>query len=150
MLAGCSSMERVVVDASVAVKWFVAERDTDRALRLRDSYLSGGLELVAPSLIYYEAANALRFHPYYGLTETELLKAITALRNMQIAIEPTTETWHKAFEVSKSEGIAVYDAIYIATSMTLDAKLVTSDRVLIERLSENMKGGITLLGESSF
>ncbi len=140
-------MERMVIDASVAVKWFVSERNTDKALRLKDLYLNGALELIAPTLIYYEVANALRFHPYYRLTETELLNIITVLRDMQIVIEPTAETWFRAFKTSISEGIAVYDAIYIATSLTLDAKLVTGDERLIERLSEKVKRKVTSLDE---
>jgi len=142
-------MERAVVDASVAVKWFISERDTDKALKLRDLYLSGSLELAAPTLIYYEVANALRFHPYYGLTEAELLNTVTELRDMQMVIEPTVETWLKTFEISVSEGISIYDAIYIAESLTLDAELVTSDKRLVEDLSENRKQRITLLGETS-
>lgn len=149
MLEGRASVERIVVDASVAVKWFIAERGADNALRLKDSYLSGRLELAAPALIYYEVANALRFHPYYRLTETELLNAVVALRDMQIAIEPTTEIWLRAFEISMLEGVAVYDAIYIATSLALDAKLVTSDEKLIEKLSEDVRRRITLLSELS-
>ena len=58
MLEGCAGMERIVIDASIAVKWFVAERDVDKALRLKDSYPSGGFELAAPVLIYYEVADA--------------------------------------------------------------------------------------------
>ena len=61
-------MERTIIDASIAVKWFVAERDSEKALTLRGMYEREKIELVAPSLIYYEVANALRFHPHYKLT----------------------------------------------------------------------------------
>jgi predicted nucleic acid-binding protein len=37
VLEGCEGLERLVVDASVAVKWFVPEKDSDKALRLKDS-----------------------------------------------------------------------------------------------------------------
>jgi predicted nucleic acid-binding protein len=100
-------MKRRVVNASVAVKWFVSEKDADKALRLRDSYLTGSLELAAPTLIYYEVANALRFHLYYRLNETELLNAIPALKDIQIAIEPPNEMWFRAFKTSISEEVAV-------------------------------------------
>lgn len=67
MLKRCAGVERIVVDASVAVKWFAAERDVDKALKLKDSYQAEDLK-VAPTLISYEVMNALRFHPYYRLT----------------------------------------------------------------------------------
>ncbi len=142
-------MEKVVIDASVAVKWFVTEKDSDKALKLRDSYQRGNFELVAPTLIYYEVLNALRFHPHYKLTEAELLNVVAALRGMQIVTETTTEMWFRAFEVSISQNITVYDAVYIGISLVLDTKIVTSDKRLAERLDDNIKKKIKLLGELS-
>ena len=60
-------MERVpknlVVDASVAAKWFVPETDSDKAVTLRNRHVEGGLTLMAPDLLIYEVANALVYHP---------------------------------------------------------------------------------------
>jgi len=33
-------MEEVVIDSSVAVKWFSNEEDTDKALKLRDRHVN--------------------------------------------------------------------------------------------------------------
>ncbi|HVG07663.1 MAG TPA: type II toxin-antitoxin system VapC family toxin, partial [Thermoanaerobaculia bacterium] len=48
-------MTRIVVDASVAIKWFLPEQHSLQALRL----LEGGRELVAPDLIWAEIGNVL-------------------------------------------------------------------------------------------
>ncbi len=48
-------MRGYVVDASVAVKWLVAESLSDEA----SSLLDAGLTLLAPALLFAEAANAL-------------------------------------------------------------------------------------------
>jgi len=48
-----------VVDASVAVKWFVTERDTENALKVLDCCLAGRFGLLVPTLICYEVADAL-------------------------------------------------------------------------------------------
>lgn len=140
-------MERTVIDASIAVKWFVNEKDSDKALRLRASYLNGDVELVAPNLILYEVANALRFHPHYELTEANLLDSITALRDMQIAMDPTTDAWLQAFNASLSQDLSVYDAVYIAMSVVLDARLVTSDKKLFEKLDQSTRNRVILLEE---
>ena len=50
-----SILSRVVVDASVAIKWFVPEIHADAARRL----LREGMTLLAPDLIWAEVANAL-------------------------------------------------------------------------------------------
>lgn len=47
-----------VIDSSVAFKWFVAEVDTDRAIRLRDDFLTGAIELVAPDFFPIEIAHS--------------------------------------------------------------------------------------------
>jgi predicted nucleic acid-binding protein len=69
---------------------------------------------------------------------------------MQIAIDPTTEMWSRAFKTSIYEEISVYDAIYMAASLVLDAKMVTSDEMLIERLSSSAKKRVILLTELNF
>ena len=45
-------MERrqIVVDASVVVKWFVEEEYGREARLLRDAYVNGLIDLIAPSL----------------------------------------------------------------------------------------------------
>lgn len=79
----------------------------------------------------------------------ELFDAITALREVQVAIEPTTEMRLSTLKTSISEGIAVYDAIYVAVALMLNAKLVTSDETLVERLSKDIKRRTTLLSKLS-
>jgi len=48
-----------VLDCSTAFKWVVAETDTPKAVRLRDDFRNGALELLAPDLFPTEIANAL-------------------------------------------------------------------------------------------
>ena len=56
----------IVIDASVSVKWFIPEKDTEKAMKLRAKHTEGTINLVAPDLILYEVANTLRFHPTLG------------------------------------------------------------------------------------
>jgi len=53
-------MERIVIDASVVVKWFVDEEGSEGALAIRKKYAEGEAEIIAPELILFEALNALR------------------------------------------------------------------------------------------
>ena len=48
-------MSRLVVDASVAVKWFLPEAQSDAARAL----LGSGHDLIAPELVYAELGIAL-------------------------------------------------------------------------------------------
>lgn len=46
-----------IVDASVAIKWFVEEPDSPAAHRLLETHRIGTTSLVAPDLLIYEVAN---------------------------------------------------------------------------------------------
>lgn len=50
----------VVADASVIVKWFIEEQDSDKALILRDRHISGVMTISIPVLALYEILNALK------------------------------------------------------------------------------------------
>ncbi|MGB9895581.1 MAG: type II toxin-antitoxin system VapC family toxin [Thermoproteota archaeon] len=54
-------MSTVVVDASVIVKWFVEEENSDNAIKIRDKYIEGEIKLVAPEIITFEVLNALYY-----------------------------------------------------------------------------------------
>ena len=51
--------DHVVVDASVAVKWLVAEVYSEEALTLVTSWVGAGVTPVAPYLMPAEVSNAL-------------------------------------------------------------------------------------------
>ena len=50
-------MPKLVVDASVVIKWFVPEPFSLEARRILDDYRAGSLDLVAPDLLNAEVGN---------------------------------------------------------------------------------------------
>ncbi|HUY12806.1 MAG TPA: type II toxin-antitoxin system VapC family toxin [Terriglobia bacterium] len=50
---------RVVLDASVAVKWLLPEADSEKAQDVLLDWNAGRLELVVPGLLLAEVANVL-------------------------------------------------------------------------------------------
>jgi hypothetical protein len=50
---------KYVLHSSVAFKWVVPEIDSDKALRLRDDFNRGFVELIAPDVFPSELAHAL-------------------------------------------------------------------------------------------
>jgi predicted nucleic acid-binding protein len=120
-----------VIDASVAAKWFLQEPDTDHALALRDGHAAGRVLLTSPSIMPYEVANALRFHPAVG---SELLaEHIEDLFILQVGIDPVSdESLSGAVRVAYRLGLTVYDACYIALAERLRCPLFTADEVQLE------------------
>ncbi len=98
--------ETAVVDASVVAKWFLSERDSEAALSLRDRHVGGEVRLVAPDLMIYEVANALRYHPAIG--SDRLADHIGDVFALDIGLDPASET---ALTAAIRTAIALADRI---------------------------------------
>ena len=129
----------LILDASVAVKWFTMEPLRDKALIIRDKYVNGELDLEAPSLLYYEVANALRYNPRFGIEEVR--SAVRALEDLAITIyDFKGELASRAVELAYRFGITVYDAAYVSLAAIRNATLYTADKEVVMKVSsENVK-----------
>jgi len=135
-----------VLDASVAVKWYVKEDMRDIALRLRDHFVSELVDLEAPSLILYELGNALRHHP--GSTATECAEAVKQLQNIGMVFhELDGKLIDLAANLAYEEKITFYDAVYLALAKDLHTALITADVSLRDQIREQNKSSVVLLKE---
>jgi predicted nucleic acid-binding protein len=137
-------MEKVVIDASVLVKWFVQELDSDRALVLRDKHVNGEIELAAPILILYETLNALR---YTGLFSSRQLKEIAvSIQNYGISFFGLEgKTGELTLDAVEENDLTIYDGAYLGLAMNLEAELVTADHKLVARLGKDYAKRVKLL-----
>ena len=127
--------KKVVVDASVVVKWFVEEEYSKEALILRDSFVDGVTDLIAPSLLCFEVINALKHSGAFG--EDELKEVLRALDDYQITFFDLDEGYgEKAIEIAMRKGIAIHDAAYVALALAEDATLYTADEKLLGKVKE--------------
>ncbi|MHC1629160.1 MAG: type II toxin-antitoxin system VapC family toxin [Candidatus Nezhaarchaeales archaeon] len=136
-------LKKIVVDASVAVKWFAPEPHYERALALREAFLIDQIEMAAPSLIIYEVANALRFHRIYRFSSEEISNAIRSLLNLKFIKQLRSKAWIEAVLLSMNKDVSIYDSVYAALAIDLKATLITSDKELYKKLGDEV--AITLL-----
>lgn len=116
----------IVLDASVAVKWFTEEENTDLALKIRDRYFKEDLTIYAPVLIIYEVENALRFKP--DVDEDLVSEWVKDLLNMQFElIASSHELCALSIDLSFKHEISAYDGTYLALARLLGAKVITDD-----------------------
>jgi len=129
-------MERakeIVVDASVAARWYVKEDWSHKALELRDDFRGGKLGLISPRLLLYEVANGLRYSP--ELSTEEISDAIDSLVGMQIGLTDfNTRQWRNAVKNALVFGISLYDSAYYTTAETYSLKLVTADKHFFQKI----------------
>jgi len=134
-----------VVDASVIVKWFIPEADSDKAWMLKDLLTRKEVSLYSPRYALVEVANALTLHPIVKLSEDDIIDAISASEGMVILADLTREEWRTAIKLAREIPTAVYDSAYLALSLNMNAKLITADSKLYARLPENLKLHLVLL-----
>ena len=130
-------MPDVVVDASVVVKWYIPERDHEPARDLRDDYLDGTHDLVAPALLPFETINALRYSDHYD--GDRLREASESLPDYGIELVPYREVGPVA-EIADELDIPIYDASYVALAEKRDSVVFTVDSKLIDALDGESSG----------
>jgi predicted nucleic acid-binding protein len=135
---------RLVVDASVAFKWFVIEGEehVQEAWRLLEGHRVESTPLVAPDLLRLEVLNALKSR---RVPEPAILRAADALDGFRLEWRQIGGALSRtAAEIALQHRLSLYDAAYAALALELDAELVTADR----RLAESGACRIRLLGDS--
>jgi len=125
----------LVIDASVAAKWFIPEEDSDKASRIVKSYADGKIDLYAPDLLVYELANVLRYRP--DITEEALSDNIEELFKLQLSlIPPSSDIVSVAAEKARDLDLSTYDACYVVIAQAIAANLVTADTELYKKCKE--------------
>ena len=122
-------MTRVVVDTSVAVKWFLPEEFSLTARML----LAADYQLLAPDLLWAELGNVLWKRQRCG--ELEQRTAMRLLRDFsRLPIEfHAAERWTEAaLDLAMQQGMTVYDGLYLALAAGNECRVVTADRRLYE------------------
>ena len=122
-----------VVDASVAVKWVVAEDGSDAAAALLD-----GRPLVAPELILPECANILWKKATRGeLTADEASLAANLLARMEVELVGHRPSMPAALGLALRLGHPAYDCAYLALAIERDLPMVTADRRLVRAVQKD-------------
>jgi len=124
-------MRRYVVDASVAVKWFVPEIHSAEALRL----LSLDCELLAPDLLPSEFGNILWKKTRRGeIRVPEAVETFHALAAVPLRFSSAPSLLEPAYLLAVEFGRTVYDSLYLALALLERCPMVTADRKLVNAL----------------
>lgn len=116
----------LVIDASVAIKWFVEEELNEEAIALTER----GYELVAPDLIFAEVANVLRRRVRLGhVVEKQAAISVANLGRAFARMVRSPELIDEAFEKSAILDHSIYDVMYLICALRqADGILVTADK----------------------
>ncbi|MBI4999840.1 type II toxin-antitoxin system VapC family toxin [Candidatus Gottesmanbacteria bacterium] len=106
-------MEKVIVDTSVIVKWFIEEKESPRALKLLNDYKNASLKILLPEITGLELANALFFGAdFRGKLLQQVLSLFYSLQFLFVPIDKPllieTVSFMERFKITS------YDALFIA------------------------------------
>lgn len=127
--------EEYVVDSSVVTKWFLIESDSKLAIGLRDDFATGRVSLVAPTLLFYEVMNALRYSALFD--EADLVRAAKSLSKYQFGVwRPRGKLLELSAMLSLRQDLTIYDACYVALAQRIRSKVITEDKEILDKFPD--------------
>ena len=122
----------LVVDANVALKWFVPERGHEAAVAL----LRNGGDLLASDWLLIEIANALWKQWRRNAIDPEQIDDILEMLPQILVLSDARPLVGRASGIARSLDHPVYDCLYLALAEANRAPLITDDRTLLRKAAE--------------
>ena len=134
---------RLVVDVSVAVKWYIPEAGSIQAAALLESER----QLLAPDLLVAEFGNVLWKKIRRGELAADEAQAIAdaLVSACPMTLYPSSALLGTALEIATSFQRSVYHATYLALAVAEECSLVTADAKLFHALSGTELASFVLL-----
>ena len=124
-------MTRIVVDGSVAAKWYFDEPGHEAADRILTSRIAGEHELLAPDLIVPEFVNVLWKRVRRQECSRAAAQVVLELWETDCpALVASSQLVNQAFQLAAALDQSVYDCLYLALALAVEAPLATADRQL--------------------
>ena len=125
-------MSKLVVDASVVVKWVVSETESEEAAKLIKA-----APIAAPDLLIAECANILwKKVRRKELRADEAFLAARLIERADIELCPSRNLLETATRVAVELDHPAYDCIYLALAELNDWRFVTADGRLLRKLAQ--------------
>ena len=125
-------MKLFVVDASVAVKWFLPEVKSKKALEILDEEAA----LIAPGFLKLEFDSVLSKWCRSGRLDNTLSDEIRqTFRDLNIKFIDHDAISELAYHYASNAPVTLYDALYLMTAELYQGVLVTADGKLAESVS---------------
>lgn len=129
----------ICVDVNLVVRLIADPQDT----LVREQWQQwevDGHTLAAPSLLYYDTANALYQYQRHGyLTAESVRLAQEAALSLPLTLHGDPELYREAVRLAQRLSLpATYDAHYLAVAERLGAELWTADKRLFQTVQDTL------------
>lgn len=127
--------KRFVIDASVALKWYLPEKDSKRARKWYEAIKNNKIFAIAPDFLIFECANVLLKRHHLKLEDC--IRVINDLKTIGIQTIPLsalrTDT---VIQLADNYKITVYDALYVELARLTNINLLTADSELLKSVKK--------------
>lgn len=127
----------VIVDTSVAYKWFINEEPKEITLAARavlKQFLKGKEKILCPDLILYELGNILAYK--HKLREIDISNIWNKLSKINLlTVNPTPDFMKKCIDFSLKYHVTVYDASYAVLALEKNCTLFTADSKFAKKIN---------------
>jgi len=141
-------MKFFVIDASVAVKWYIPEPFSEQAVYYLELLREGKAKLLAPELIIAELGNVLWKKELSGELARDEIQLIgeTMANSFPAELTEARLLLPAALELALDLKLTVYDSLYLALAIVKRATLVTADKKLAKLAGAVLPGDIVTIG----
>jgi predicted nucleic acid-binding protein len=137
-------MATLVLDASVAAKWFVNEEHSEAADRLR----RGADTFVAPDIFVAELGNVVRTWCVDGVISPGTAQALVRqFGELEVDLVASLELLRSALDLAIAHRRSIYDSLYVALALREGCPLVTADLRLHNSLQASLPGTTRWIGD---
>ena len=137
--------DRLVIDSSVVVKWYVAEHDSAQATVLHELWTNDDIELFAPDLLPIEVGNILWKKQRIGaMTSVQAELTTSIVTALTIPWSDSHDLLPRAILIANKFDRTVYDSIYLALAIQLGCPFVTADDRLANAVAAHIPNVIKL------
>ena len=145
------SGKRIVIDASVALKWRLRDEETThQADTLLEDCLAGKLKLLTPTLFDYEIANALRVAvTRQRLSEQDAPAALDDFAQYAIVRCAFSGISSHTFHLSGQHQRSAYDSAYMALAQAQGVWFFTGAKRLFNAVGQTLSW-VKWLGDYQF
>jgi predicted nucleic acid-binding protein len=128
-------MRDIVIDSSVAVKWFLNELNSAEALAILNDFQLNNLSLLAPDFIYAELGNVMwQRVKRKALAVVDAQDFVDKIIKIKFTLTSTATLLGDAYQLAVAHERSVYDSLYLALSIREQCQLVTADEKLINAI----------------
>lgn len=123
----------IVLDASIAVKWFnvKCEDNVEIALKIQRQKILHKLEIIVPDLFFLEIINAFLTKSKFRIEDIFIVEEALHKMNLKV-IYPDHSMLNSAIKIAHTCNLTIYDSLYIEAAKSHETPLLTEDKKILK------------------